>query len=281
VPFIAPSAPSCGEPHIRSGLSYQQPAYAVAPAAGPCWLEAAPRRTDFSVAGNDGSRKIPRVVLKIVVAFVALGSGAEIFAGAAGAAAAPSAVTPSAYSARVPVSVATLRDVGDETAVAAVESLVLAAASGKATAVSEMIRWTWRENAHRSFADMPPSWTEKTGSPEKLIGVGEVLAFARVARVQVIAHVIVSAAEEIFGLRADFEDGRSTEHLFWMRWAGSRWLRVEPSTMVVRLARQIAAGGTPNTTDPATFREQYDWIVPQTGKKPALPEAGIPEGQKP
>jgi hypothetical protein len=216
-------------------------------------------------------------VLKIAMALAALASGVNT---AAGAGTTP-AQTASAFQARGLVEVATLHDVGDETAIAAVESLVHATATGKATAVSEMIQWTWRENAHRSFADMPAPWTEKTGSPEKLIGVGEVLAFSRVTRVQVIAHVTISAAEEIFGLRAHFAEGRTTEHLFWMRWAGSRWLRLEPSTMVVRLARQIAAGGTPNTTDPTTFREQYDWIVPQTGKKPVLAEAGIPEVRKP
>jgi hypothetical protein len=178
----------------------------------------------------------------------------------------------SALLTREPVAVGTLREAGDETALAAVESFLHAAVNGKATALSEMIRWTWRENAHRTFGDVPTLWAEKAGSPEKLIGLAETRAFARIERVQVIARVTVSPDEEIFGLRALGPDGFVSEHLFWMRWAGSRWLRVEPSTLVVRLARQVAAGGVPDTTDPATFREQYAWIVPQTGPKPKLPE---------
>jgi hypothetical protein len=171
---------------------------------------------------------------------------------------------------REPVAVRALRDAGDDTAVAAVESFLHAAVHGKATAVSEMIRWTWRENAHRTFGDLPGPWAEKAGSPEKLIGLAEVRAFARVERVQVIAQIVVSANEEIVGLRVTGADNFAAEHLFWMRWAGSRWLRVEPSTLVARLARQVAAGGVPDTTDPLPFREQYAWIVPQTGPKPVL-----------
>jgi hypothetical protein len=47
-------------------------------------------------------------------------------------------------------------------------------------------------------------------------------------------------------------------------------LRVVTSTTIARLARDMSAGCDPDTTDPASFAEQYRWIVPQTGPKPPL-----------
>lgn len=170
-----------------------------------------------------------------------------------------------------PVAASALHDVGDETALAALETYLHAANAGKATELVAMLRWTWRANAHRAFSDIPEPWSEKAGSPEKLIALAEAIAFSRVERVQLCGHVVVSDAEEIYGVRALTADGRSAEHLFWMRWSGGRWLRVMPSTAVARLARMIADGRPPDTTETSPFREQYAWIVPQTGPKPALP----------
>jgi hypothetical protein len=168
------------------------------------------------------------------------------------------------------VSINTLRDTDEQTATTAAESWLHAASEGDASSLVAKMRWTWRENAHRHFADLPAPWMEKAGSPERLFALAEVAAFAGVDRVQVFTQVIVSATEEILAVRAFGPKGRATEHLFWMRWSGGRWLRVVTSSTIARLARLVAASQPLDTTDTANFREQYGWIVPQTGPKPAL-----------
>jgi hypothetical protein len=134
-----------------------------------------------------------------------------------------------------------------------------------------MMRWTWRENAYHLFTDVPSAWVERVGTPEKLIGVAEVNAFARAARVQLFESIAVSDSEMIAGLRTFDAQGQIAEHLFWMRQSGGRWLRVVTSTTIARLAREMSNGREPDTTDSAPFREQYRWIVPQTAAKPILP----------
>jgi hypothetical protein len=169
------------------------------------------------------------------------------------------------------VSVHALRDTEDQTALTAIESWLHAASEGDANAIAAKMRWTWRENAHRLFADVAAPWAEKARSPEKFVALAEVAAFAGIGRVEVFTQMIVSASEEIVAVRAFGVNGRVTEHLFWMRWSGGRWLRVVTSSTVARLTRRLAAGQPLDTTEPATFREQYEWIVTQTGPKPALP----------
>jgi hypothetical protein len=168
------------------------------------------------------------------------------------------------------VPVAALRDAGNQSALAAVEAYLHSATAGNVDELCVMMRWTWRENAHRLFAGLPSNVTAKYASPERLVCAAECAAFAAARRVQVFQRLVVSDTEEIIAVRIFRANGNYAEHLFWMRWSGSQWLRVETSTIISRLGRQLAAEQTLDATESVGFAEQYAWIVPQTGPKPAL-----------
>jgi hypothetical protein len=185
------------------------------------------------------------------------------------ASAAPTRAAPSLGVGDV-VSTAALRDAGSQNALAAVESYLRTAAGGNVGDLSDMMRWTWRENAYRLFAGLPSALTEKYASPEQLVSAAESVAISAARRVQIFQRLVVSESEEILAVRTFRADGNSAEHLFWMRWSGSQWLRVETSTIISRLGRQVAEGQIPDATESVSFAEQYAWIVPQTGPKPAL-----------
>jgi hypothetical protein len=185
------------------------------------------------------------------------------------ASAAPTRAAPSLVAGDV-VSVAALRDAGSQNALAAVESYLHTAAGGNVGELSVMMRWTWRENAYRLFAALPSALTAKYASPEQLVSAAESMAFAGARRVQIFQRLVVSESEEILGVRTFRADGKTAEHMFWMRWSGSQWLRVEISTIISRLGRQVAEGQMPDATESVSFAEQYAWIVPQTGPKPAF-----------
>ena len=139
----------------------------------------------------------------------------------------------------MPTSPGAFKNVGNETALAFVETALWAAANRDLDSATGMIKWTATGNTQASFLQLPATLQQLAGTPEKLIAMALAHDVGTATDIQMTLHSVYGPSSENIRIRFTQADGSTSETQFLMWRTDSGWRRELGPDAVLISARKL------------------------------------------